>query len=822
MIPKNEKKTYETFGNVNNENDKKGFSIKQSKEAFRILSSGVYSDKVLAVIRELSSNALDAHIEAGTQGKPFDVHLPNSFEPWFKIRDYGTGLSNNEILNLYTTYFDSTKASSNDVTGMMGIGSKSPFAYTDQFTVTSYYKGKKSVYSCFITDGGLPQVKPSVLNAATDQPDGLEVYMPVESKDFSEFKEKAKELYRFYIVYPNVTGNTISREEKFSPKSYGTKTFISDLDGNRVTVFSGIGETNRPWSPRQSDFSLQQGSVVYPIDTNFHREAGLNLHLIRGVLFEVPLGAVNVTASREHLEYDKNTTAYLSDLISKTKEAVVNQCIERIVKVYNKVPDNEDPRRFSRLVNRLCGNLIKSWNLGFSVSVERIREKIGDPDVFPEFRNLEDVIKCRKEFHLSEILEEQRPSPYDSSEMVKYCKHVSVLSDKSGISGFQFTHYDLRGSRTFRPRSINIRNSIRYSPTAEETIVVINDGSIKNYRQWSRYNFFENKNLGVDNKKEFVVWVLNVTNSKNRDELTSLIKQTFGQSFPVYKMEEALEAPPKKTKQSLVSQRSSQFKILTCRGVFKDNYSKDPTEGGVYVRLYNGDPVNYSKGQFHNFIQDLSHLGVLDLSNKDEVVGIPASIKKVPETNKGWVPFEDFVKEKVIAYFKTNPQEIPALEGLSSEGDVKKFISKTVGEEHLKILLWRETPYDVRSVYTRNSIIKKVPKFSSNSPFKTAGEMLDQISEKDKTAGDQRLWVSPKTKRNYQREITSLVKYLTKDTTPFFKKKFSKSLQTKINKAEKLVALLKKHYPLLGKYSFKADLTAHYVTLVENYLDTET
>ena len=67
------------------------FKIKASAKAFSILSSGLYANKIRAIIRELSCNAVDSHAAAGKSDTPFDVHLPNTLEPWFSIRDYGPG-----------------------------------------------------------------------------------------------------------------------------------------------------------------------------------------------------------------------------------------------------------------------------------------------------------------------------------------------------------------------------------------------------------------------------------------------------------------------------------------------------------------------------------------------------------------------------------------------------------------------------------------------------------------------------------------------------------------------------------------------------------
>ena len=69
------------------------FRIRNSAKAFNILSSGLYANKIRAIIRELSCNAVDSHVAAGKSDTPFDIHLPNQLEPHFSIRDYGTGLN---------------------------------------------------------------------------------------------------------------------------------------------------------------------------------------------------------------------------------------------------------------------------------------------------------------------------------------------------------------------------------------------------------------------------------------------------------------------------------------------------------------------------------------------------------------------------------------------------------------------------------------------------------------------------------------------------------------------------------------------------------
>ncbi len=113
MIPKNVREGATAFGL---EGEKAYFTIKPNGKAFRTLIDGLYSNKVRAVIRELCSNAADSHIAAGNDA-PFEVTIPTTLDPTFRVRDFGTGLKHEQVMHLYTTIFESTKETTNDQTG---------------------------------------------------------------------------------------------------------------------------------------------------------------------------------------------------------------------------------------------------------------------------------------------------------------------------------------------------------------------------------------------------------------------------------------------------------------------------------------------------------------------------------------------------------------------------------------------------------------------------------------------------------------------------------------------------------------------------------
>ncbi len=198
------------------------FRIRNSAKAFNILSSGLYANKVRAIIRELSCNAVDSHTAAGKQDTPFDVHLPTQLEPHFAIRDYGTGLTHDQVTQIYTTYFESTKTESNDFIGALGLGSKSPFSYTDNFTVTAIRDGVKGIYSAFINGSGVPSIA-LMMQEPTDEPAGVEIKFSVNDRwDFSKFQEEARYVYRYFSLRPVVSGPDF----EFTDVKYETRDIV--------------------------------------------------------------------------------------------------------------------------------------------------------------------------------------------------------------------------------------------------------------------------------------------------------------------------------------------------------------------------------------------------------------------------------------------------------------------------------------------------------------------------------------------------------------------------------------------------------------------
>src|SRR5579885_1217310 len=128
------------------------FSIEDQGMIFDILRNKMYSNPILAICREITSNARDAHREVKTPEVPVQITLPNHLEEYYKVKDFGPGISPDRMTNIFIKYTASTKRGDNVQTGGFGLGAKTPFAYSDSFSVVTVYNGIKYDYSCFIDE----------------------------------------------------------------------------------------------------------------------------------------------------------------------------------------------------------------------------------------------------------------------------------------------------------------------------------------------------------------------------------------------------------------------------------------------------------------------------------------------------------------------------------------------------------------------------------------------------------------------------------------------------------------------------------------------
>lgn len=251
----------------------------------------LYSDPELAIIREYSTNGLDAQIRADVD-RPIEVTTPNALSPFMKIKDYGIGMDANDIREVYSQYGASTKRDSDEFTGMLGLGCKAALTYTNQFMVNAVKNGIRTQVVVSRTEDG-SGVMEILSETETDEGNGVEISVPVKRNNL--FHRKAIEFFRFW-------------EE-------GTVL----LNGSEPERISGrkLTETMLLVPNLENDFVVM-GNVAYPVDSEHeihHRDWRSRF----GVVARVEIGDVSFTPSREALQYTIRTEKTLSNMREEFK-----------------------------------------------------------------------------------------------------------------------------------------------------------------------------------------------------------------------------------------------------------------------------------------------------------------------------------------------------------------------------------------------------------------------------------------------------------------------------------------------------------------------
>ena len=281
-----------------------------------ILRDSMYSDKILAVIREYSTNAVDAHVDAGKDNVPIEVTLPTRLDPNLKIRDFGEGLSEDDIREIYAMYGCSTKRNTNKAVGQLGLGCKSGFAYGDQFMITSWHKGKKIVYSAYIDETNIGAIA-KMSEEDSKEPDGVEIQVAAASEDVHRFHQKAAHLFSHFPIKPIV--------HNLNPDYGVIKDFAYWLEGE---LPNGV-----KWGPQEKNATPRaiMGGIPYDIDrSQFDFGERGEYILDHGIHIWFRIGDVQMAANREALEYNEKTKKHIKLVVRDVIDKIADAATEKL------------------------------------------------------------------------------------------------------------------------------------------------------------------------------------------------------------------------------------------------------------------------------------------------------------------------------------------------------------------------------------------------------------------------------------------------------------------------------------------------------------
>lgn len=335
-----------------------GIDQSQMKLLYEIMSQ--YSNPIGSIVREITTNALDSHLEVDVN-EEVTVRIidPQSFSNTpqaFEVEDYGVGLSPDRIKNIYSKFLASTKRDSNKQHGAYGLGSKSPFSYTDMFTVTTVYEGMEYGYA--IHKGReVPRID-KLYEQPSDKGNGTKININIKSGDRHRFRTEIK---RQLAYFENINH---------------TNTGVD----NDYTIYKGKYFLFRP---DLTDYDLESlhvclGNVYYPLNLDMVNLDLPNTECKCPIALKFDIGELPVVWSRENIEY--------TDDAIKTIELRFEQAVEEIKEIYQDKQDDID--NITKYLHMLHSVKDKKLKIAENAVIPNVDQLFEIEPVYPKYSEL--------------------------------------------------------------------------------------------------------------------------------------------------------------------------------------------------------------------------------------------------------------------------------------------------------------------------------------------------------------------------------------------------------------------------------------------------
>lgn len=301
------------------DNSKKA-TINQDKLAKlqHLLTKGLYSDPISAVLVEWTNNAVDSVVQAGKNPIEHPV-LVKITENKLIVEDKGTGLNKEQFENVCMSYLSSTKEESNDVIGAFGIGMKSFMSLDRSATFTCRKDGKEWK---FLAYQGVEFMEYDLLaEVPTDKENGVVCELSINGwSEFTQFRDKAKQKLAYYDtvvlqIQNNIINNQIIRSKDWQYSEYA--------DYNHIHLCLKNVLYKIDWD------KLGIATIYTPIALRFNLSEGLK-----------------PTPSRESLIWDVHTINLVKEKIKKVADYFVEKYNEQqkdeyeLLEVFDKITDS--------------------------------------------------------------------------------------------------------------------------------------------------------------------------------------------------------------------------------------------------------------------------------------------------------------------------------------------------------------------------------------------------------------------------------------------------------------------------------------------------
>jgi hypothetical protein len=322
--------------------EESSFSISEQDMGlvFEILRSKVYENPIGSICREICSNARDANREVGKANVPIKVEIEenqiinhheyeriddseklSSYN--LTISDKGPGISPDRMKNVFLKYAASTKRHSNEFTGGFGLGAKTPFSYTDKFTIETVVDGIKYIYIAVVDES----LKGKILlleEKKTKESNGTSIVIPIKYRDRATFEKEIIYYTFFWETRPTLTN--FSRESlsffeiNIEYVEIDHKVLCAHFNDNRLSYLFPIGD----WISLIDGIPYKTKNYLTVLSSSSDKS------ILKIIKFEN--SEIDITVNRENLQYTERTEEKIKSIQSSVLKKA-HDFVERLLSV---------------------------------------------------------------------------------------------------------------------------------------------------------------------------------------------------------------------------------------------------------------------------------------------------------------------------------------------------------------------------------------------------------------------------------------------------------------------------------------------------------
>ena len=238
-------------------NNSVDMSLEINEMVFKSILDNLYTNLPLAVVREICCNAMDSHIVARNYS-PFFVQKPTVENPFFIVRDFGTGLSKEDVFKYLNTLLSSNKKTQIDLTGQYGLGSKAVLAFNEEYRVISYFQGMCYEFLFKRINKGIPTLT-LLSEISTSEPNGIKYIVSLEENQINTFCKRL-DILDFFRIPPRIFEDIEDLTTEIDRSEHRKEIALSDVFYVKPRPSYDFYSFNRV----MPNYNVRLGDIVYP------------------------------------------------------------------------------------------------------------------------------------------------------------------------------------------------------------------------------------------------------------------------------------------------------------------------------------------------------------------------------------------------------------------------------------------------------------------------------------------------------------------------------------------------------------------------------